>query len=111
MPVTRWFALEILALRPFGAYSDVIFSVTTLIALLACLIPTTIGGLLSASVSPPRPASTTSLPKPRAGSAILRAVIFNALVIIALIPLALRGVVYRPIGDVVMLRRNLSSTA
>jgi len=40
-------------------------------------------------------------------SAILSAVIFNALVIIALIPLALRGVRYRPIGAAAVLRRNL----
>jgi K+-transporting ATPase ATPase B chain len=40
-------------------------------------------------------------------SAILSAVIFNALVIIALIPLALKGVAYRPIGASAMLRRNL----
>jgi K+-transporting ATPase ATPase B chain len=40
-------------------------------------------------------------------SAILSAVIFNALVIIALIPLALRGVRFRPMGAAAMLRRNL----
>jgi K+-transporting ATPase ATPase B chain len=40
-------------------------------------------------------------------SAILSAVIFNALIIIALIPLALRGVRYRPEGAVALLRRNL----
>jgi potassium-transporting ATPase ATP-binding subunit len=40
-------------------------------------------------------------------SAILSAVIFNALVIIALIPLALRGVKFRPLGAVEILRRNL----
>jgi K+-transporting ATPase ATPase B chain len=40
-------------------------------------------------------------------SAILSAVIFNALVIIALIPLALRGVTYRPLGAAALLRRNL----
>jgi K+-transporting ATPase ATPase B chain len=40
-------------------------------------------------------------------SAILSAVIFNALIIIALIPLALRGVRYRPIGAAAILRRNL----
>jgi potassium-transporting ATPase ATP-binding subunit len=40
-------------------------------------------------------------------SAILSAVIFNALIIIALIPLALRGVRFRPIGAAAMLRRNL----
>ena len=40
-------------------------------------------------------------------SAVLSAVIFNALIIIALIPLALRGVPYRPVGADVLLRRHL----
>jgi K+-transporting ATPase ATPase B chain len=40
-------------------------------------------------------------------SAILSAVIFNALIIIVLIPLALRGIAYRPIGASLLLRRNL----
>ncbi|NTX63141.1 potassium-transporting ATPase subunit KdpB [Myxococcus sp. CA051A] len=40
-------------------------------------------------------------------SAILAAVIFNALIIIALIPLALRGVRYRPLGAAALLRRSL----
>jgi potassium-transporting ATPase ATP-binding subunit len=40
-------------------------------------------------------------------SAILSAVVFNALIIIALIPLALRGVRYRPMGAAALLRRNL----
>jgi potassium-transporting ATPase ATP-binding subunit len=40
-------------------------------------------------------------------SAVLSAVIFNALVIIALIPLALRGVKYRPMNAEALLRRNL----
>ncbi len=40
-------------------------------------------------------------------SAILSAVIFNALIIVALIPLALRGVQYRPVGASALLRRNL----
>ena len=40
-------------------------------------------------------------------SAILSAIIFNALVIVALIPLALRGVRYRPSSAASMLRRNL----
>ena len=40
-------------------------------------------------------------------SAILSAIIFNALIIIALIPLALKGVQYRPIGAAALLRRNL----
>ncbi|GAB1362761.1 hypothetical protein MASR1M32_19970 [Rhodobacter sp.] len=41
-------------------------------------------------------------------SAILSAVIFNALIIVALIPLALRGVKYRPSSAAALLRRNLS---
>jgi K+-transporting ATPase ATPase B chain len=40
-------------------------------------------------------------------SAILSAVIFNALIIIALIPLALKGVKYRPMSAAALLRRNL----
>jgi len=40
-------------------------------------------------------------------SAILSAVIFNALIIVALIPLALRGVRFRPLGAAALLRRNL----
>jgi K+-transporting ATPase ATPase B chain len=40
-------------------------------------------------------------------SAILSAVVFNALIIIALIPLALRGVRYRPAPAATILRRNL----
>ena len=40
-------------------------------------------------------------------SAILSAIIFNALIIVALIPLALRGVKYRPSSAAALLRRNL----
>jgi K+-transporting ATPase ATPase B chain len=40
-------------------------------------------------------------------SAILSAIIFNALIIVALIPLALKGVAYRPIGAGALLQRNL----
>jgi len=46
--LTVIFLLVILTLKPFGMYAGVAFSITTLIALLVCLIPTTIGGLLSA---------------------------------------------------------------
>ena len=37
----------------------------------------------------------------------MSAVIFNALIIVALIPLALKGVRYRPLGAATLLRRNL----
>ena len=42
-----------------------------------------------------------------AQSAVLASVIFNALIIVALIPLALRGVKYRPMSAAALLRRNL----
>jgi len=41
-------------------------------------------------------------------SAILSAVVFNALIIVALIPLALKGVPYRAVGAATLLRRNLA---
>lgn len=40
-------------------------------------------------------------------SAVLSAVIFNALIIVFLIPLALKGVKYRPVGAALLLRRNM----
>jgi K+-transporting ATPase ATPase B chain len=51
------------------------------------------------------PLNVMGLAKPE--SAILSAVIFNALIIVALIPLALRGVKFRPLSAVSILRRNL----
>jgi len=41
-------------------------------------------------------------------SAILSAVIFNALIIVFLIPLALKGVKYRPLGAATLLRQNMA---
>ncbi len=46
--LTLIFLLVVVTLKPFGTYSGVNFSIPVLIALLVCLIPTTIGGLLSA---------------------------------------------------------------
>lgn len=46
--MTLIFLAVILTLRPFGLYGGLFFSVTTLVSLFVCLIPTTIGGLLSA---------------------------------------------------------------
>ena len=46
--LTLVFLLVCVTLRPFGLYSKVVFSLPVLVALLVCLIPTTIGGLLSA---------------------------------------------------------------
>jgi potassium-transporting ATPase ATP-binding subunit len=46
--MTIIFLIVIITLKPFGLYSGVSFTITVLVALLVCLIPTTIGGLLSA---------------------------------------------------------------
>ena len=46
--LTLIFLIVCVTLMPFGIYAQVAFSVTVLVALLVCLIPTTIGGLLSA---------------------------------------------------------------
>ena len=46
--LTLIFLLVCVTLKPFGTYSAAVFTVPVLIALLVCLIPTTIGGLLSA---------------------------------------------------------------
>ena len=43
----------------------------------------------------------------RPQSAIISAIVFNALIIPLLVPLALRGVRYRPVGATALLRRNL----
>jgi potassium-transporting ATPase ATP-binding subunit len=46
--LTIIFMIVLITLKSFGVYSNVDFSITVLVALLVCLIPTTIGGLLSA---------------------------------------------------------------
>src|SRR5512143_518703 len=46
--LTFIFLLVCVTLKPFGLYSGAVFTVPVLVALLVCLIPTTIGGLLSA---------------------------------------------------------------
>ena len=46
--MTIIFLVVVMTLRPLGLYSGIVFSITVLVALLVCLIPTTIGGLLSA---------------------------------------------------------------
>jgi K+-transporting ATPase ATPase B chain len=77
------------------------FSIANDVAKYFAIIPAMLVGVFPAIA----PLNVMGLASPL--SAILSAVIFNALVIIALIPLALRGVAYRPIGAAAMLRRNL----
>ena len=63
----------------------------------------------SASCPPAVPHSSVSFTDAagHSASAILSALIFNAVVIPLLIPVALRGVAYRPVGADALLRRNL----
>ncbi len=77
------------------------FSIANDIAKYFAIIPAMFAGAIPALDS----LNVMQLDSPR--SAILSAVIFNALVIVALIPLALRGVRFRPASAAAMLRRNL----
>jgi K+-transporting ATPase ATPase B chain len=77
------------------------FSIANDVAKYFAIVP----AMLMATFPAIAPLNIMSLHSPR--SAILSAVIFNALIIIALIPLALRGVAYKPIGALAILQRNL----
>ena len=77
------------------------FSIANDVAKYFAIIPAMLVGVFPAIA----PLNIMGLGSPQ--SAILSAVIFNALIIIALIPLALRGVRYRAVGAVGVLRRNL----
>ncbi len=84
------------------------FSIANDVAKYFAIIPAMFGGLYAAKVGGVGPFSALNimgLHSPQ--SAILSAVVFNALIIIALIPLALKGVKYRAEGATVVLRRNL----
>ncbi|MCP5524087.1 MAG: potassium-transporting ATPase subunit KdpB [Verrucomicrobiales bacterium] len=84
------------------------FSIANDVAKYFAILPAMFGGLYAVNAARPGPLSALNLmhlATPQ--SAILSAVIFNALIIIALIPLALRGVRYRPLGATAVLRRNL----
>jgi len=77
------------------------FSIANDVAKYFAIIPAMLLGTFPAIA----PLNIMKLASPH--SAILSAVIFNALIIIALIPLALRGVKFRPIGAVKILERNV----
>jgi potassium-transporting ATPase ATP-binding subunit len=77
------------------------FSIANDVAKYFAIVP----AMLMATFPAIAPLNVTHLHSPT--SAILSAVIFNALIIVALIPLALRGVKYTPIGALAMLQRNL----
>ncbi|HEY6378496.1 MAG TPA: potassium-transporting ATPase subunit B, partial [Candidatus Dormibacteraeota bacterium] len=77
------------------------FSVANDVAKYFAIIPAIFAGTLPALTA----LNVMRLQTPQ--SAVLAAVIFNALIIVALIPLALRGVKYRAVGAAALLRRNL----
>jgi K+-transporting ATPase ATPase B chain len=84
------------------------FSIANDVAKYFAIIPALFGTLYAATGAAAGPLDALNvmgLASPQ--SAILSAIIFNALIIVALIPLALRGVGYRPMSAAAMLRRNL----
>jgi K+-transporting ATPase ATPase B chain len=84
------------------------FSIANDVAKYFAILPAMFGSLYAASAASHGPLwllNIMGLHSPE--SAILAAVIFNALIIVALIPLALRGVSYRPMSGAALLRRNL----
>ena len=84
------------------------FSISNDLAKYFAIIPAMFSGLYAAAGTNSGPLSALNVMRlATPESAILSAVIFNALVIIGLIPLALRGIKYRPIGAAAVLRRNL----
>lgn len=82
------------------------FSIANDIAKYFAIIPAMFAGLYMVNGEGPL-AALNIMRLHSAQSAVLSAVIFNALIIIALIPLALRGVKYRPEGANIILKRNL----
>jgi K+-transporting ATPase ATPase B chain len=85
------------------------FSIANDVAKYFAILPAMLGGLYAASpggLGPLAILNIMHLASPN--SAILSSVIFNALIIIALVPLALRGVAYVPLGASALLRRNLA---
>jgi K+-transporting ATPase ATPase B chain len=84
------------------------FSIANDVAKYFAILPALFGALYAANAGEPGPLAALNimgLASPQ--SAILSAIIFNALIIIALVPLALRGVSYKPLGAAAVLQRNL----
>ena len=84
------------------------FSIANDVAKYFAIIPAMFGTLYALSAQGPGPLAALDIMKLHSPqSAILSAVIFNALIIVALIPLALRGVHYKAQSAAALLRRNL----
>jgi K+-transporting ATPase ATPase B chain len=84
------------------------FSIANDVSKYFAILPAMFSGLYAMGVGNPGPLAALNIMRLHSPqSAILSAVIFNALIIVALIPLALRGVKYRPLGASIILRKNL----
>jgi K+-transporting ATPase ATPase B chain len=84
------------------------FSLANDVAKYFAILPAIFAGLYAAAPGSPGPLAALDIMRLHSPeSAILSAIVFNALIIIALIPLALRGVHYPPMPAAAMLRRNL----
>jgi K+-transporting ATPase ATPase B chain len=83
------------------------FSIANDVAKYFAILPALFGTLYAANGQPGPLAALNLMGLSSPQSAILSAIIFNALIIVALIPLALRGVKYRALGASALLQRNL----
>ena len=84
------------------------FSIANDVAKYFAIIPAVFAMAYATSALQPGPLAALNVMRlGSAQSAILSAVVFNALIIVALIPLALRGIRFRPLGAAAVLRRNM----
>lgn len=84
------------------------FSVANDVAKYFAILPAMFGGLYATQAGGVGPLSVLNIMNLHSSqSAILSAVIFNAVIIIVLVPLALKGVTYRAVGAAALLKRNL----
>jgi K+-transporting ATPase ATPase B chain len=84
------------------------FSIANDVAKYFAILPAIFGPLYASPGGSSGPLATLNIMRLHTPqSAVLSAIIFNALIIVALIPLALRGVTYRPLGAASVLRRNV----
>jgi K+-transporting ATPase ATPase B chain len=86
------------------------FSIANDVAKYFAILPAVFGATYAVAGNPSPPGPLDALNIMQLGtpqSAIISAIVFNALIIPLLVPLALRGVSYRPVGATALLRRNL----
>ena len=84
------------------------FSIANDVAKYFAILPALFGALYLGAGAPAGPLATLNVMRLHSPeSAILSAVIFNALIIVALIPLSLRGIAYRAVGAAQVLQRNV----